>query len=880
MQHNMHKRIIALFALLTTISSTLFAQTESKTDTIYNPAIHYSATPRKYEIADITVSGVENYEDYILIGFSGLVKGQEIEIPGNDITTAVKRFWKQGLFSDVSISVTKTYNNLAWINIALKQRPRISQINYSGVKKSEQEDLQKTLGLVVGNQITPNVIDRSEMLVKAHFESKGFSDAEVNIVQRDDISHENSVIVDINVNKNEKTKVNKIYIEGNTVLTDNKLQWTMKKTNERKKLVNLFRSKKFIQEEFENDLNLILEKYNELGYRDAIIIKDSVAKFDDKSVDVFITVDEGKQYHIKKLSWVGNTLYPAEYLSSVLNIKEGDVYDQTKLNKRMFDDDDAVANLYMDKGYLFFMLDPIETQIEGDSIELELRMNEGQQATVNKVIISGNDRLYEQVIRRELRTKPGDLFSKSDLMRSAREIAQTGHFNPENLDIRPEPDPENGTVDLVYGLESKANDQVELSFGWGQTGIVGKVSLKFTNFSMNNLFNPGTYRGIIPQGDGETLTISAETNAQYYQTYSISFFDSWFGNKRPNSFSLSAYYSKQTDMSTQYYNSNYFNNGYYNSYGYGSYGNYGYSDYGSYDYTYALDPDKSIETIGVNAGFGKRLDWPDDYFTFMAELGYQRYKMKDWQYLYILPNGTANSVTLGFTLSRNSTDNPIYTRRGSQFSLSVKATPPYSLWDGLDYETLSKSTEEADLQKMNNWIEYHKWKFSSKTFTPITTIGESHTLVLMTRADFGILGSYNKYKKSPFETFYVGGDGMTGYSSYYATETIGLRGYENGALTPNGYDGYAYTRMGLELRMPLMLESTSTIYALAFVEGGNAWTDIKDFNPFELKRSAGVGARIFLPMLGMMGVDWAYGFDKVFGQVGGSQIHFIIGQEF
>ena len=544
------------------------------------------------------------------------------------------------------------------------------------------------------------------------------------------------------------------------------------------------------------------------------------------------------------------------------------------------EDEDAVANLYMNNGYLFFQLDPIEVNVENDSIDLELRMYEGQQARINKIIIQGNDRLYEHVVRRELRTKPGELFNKSDLMRSAREIAQMGHFDPETMDIRPEPDPENGTVDLVYALQSKANDQIEFSAGWGQTGIIGKLSLKFNNFSVKNFLKPKSYKGIIPQGEGQTLTISAQTNARYYQSYSLSFMDPWFGGKRPNSFSFSVYYSRQTDLSTSYWNKNYID-----PYGYGYNGYYGYNDYygNNYDYSYALDPSKSLQMFGVAVGFGKRLNWPDDYFTLSAELGYQLYKLKDWEYLYFMQNGTSHSITLNLTLARNSIDNPIYTRRGSQFSLSLQLTPPYSLFNNVDYSKLDPSNNKKDRETMYKWIEYHKWKFKAKTFTPLTSAESQHTLVLMTRAEVGILGSYNRHKRSPFETFYVGGDGMSGYSYNYATETIALRGYENGSLTPYGYEGYAYTRLGVELHFPVILQPSSTIYALAFAEAGNAWTEVRDFNPFKLKRSAGVGVRIFLPMIGMMGLDWAYGFDKPFTgvqKVGGSQLHFILGQEF
>lgn len=524
---------------------------------------------------------------------------------------------------------------------------------------------------------------------------------------------------------------------------------------------------------------------------------------------------------------------------------------------------------------------PIEGNVLNDSIDLEIRLFEGPQARINKVVINGNDRLYEHVIRRELRTKPGELFSKSDLMRSAREIAQTGHFDPETMDIKPEPNEENGTVDLVYNLESKANDQIEFSAGWGQTGVIGKLSLKFTNFSIKNLLNPKSFKGIIPQGDGQTFTISAQTNARYYQQYSISFYDPWFGGKRPNSFQFSAYYSRQTGIESSFLSRSYnslYNNSLYGGYWGNSYlGNSYYDDYYQNAYENALDPNKSLQMIGVSFGFGKRLEWPDDYFTFMAELGYQAYILKNWEYLYYMQNGTSHSFTLGLTLGRSSIDNPIYTRRGSQFTLSAQFTPPYSLFSKKDYKSLYESSSRADREELYRWIEYYKIKFKSRVYTPLNN-SEKYTLVLMGRADFGLLGSYNKYKQTPFETFHVGGDGMTG-SYTYATETIGLRGYDNGALTPYS-DGRAYTRFSMELHFPFLLQPSSTIYGLAFVEGGNAWTSLENFNPFSLKRSAGVGVRIFLPMIGLMGIDWAYGFDKVQGEKGGGHFHFILGQEF
>ena len=872
-------------AIIFGAAASIAAAAQQVADTIFNPPIVYGALPRVYEIAGITVSGAPNYDDSTVLGYAGLKTGDRMAIPGDDLTDAVKRLMRHGLFSQVQVKVLKTAGDKAWIELALRTQPRISKVNYLGMKKSDRDDIQEKLQLMKGNQITQNIVNRAEAIIRQHYKQKGYGNADVKITLHEDLSAPNEMIVDIAVNRHDKVKVHKIYLDGNEVLSDSKLKRTIKKTNEKNNILKLFSQKKFVESDYEDDLNRILEKYNELGYRDARIVADSVVPYDEKTVDVHIKLDEGHRYYIKDISWVGNTVYPPDMLAAYLDMKPGDVYNQKHMNKRLTEDDDAVSNLYMDNGYLFFDLVPIEREVKGDSISLEMRVTEGPQARINNVIINGNDRLYEKVIRRELRVKPGQLFSKADLMRSAREIAQTGHFNPENMDIRPESNQENGTVDILFDLESKANDQIEFSLGWGQTGIIGKLSLKFTNFSIKNLFYPSTYRGIIPQGEGQTFTISAQTNARYYQAYSVSFLDPWFGGKRPNSLSVSAYYSRQTGVNSSYYNSTWansaYNYGYYGGYGYGGYGygnNY-YNDYYQNSYQNSYDPNKVLQMVGVNVGFGKRLKWPDDYFTFTAELGYNWYYLKNWDYLYYMNNGTSNALVLGLTLARNSIDNPLYTREGSTFSLNFQITPPASLFGKRDWKKLSEENTVESKKQLYRWIEYWKLRFKSRTYTPLCNANGTYTPVLMTRADFGLLGSYNKYLKSPFETFYVGGDGMSG-SYTYATETIALRGYDNGQLTPWGREGYAYSRLGLEVHFPLMLQPSTTIYALAFAEGGNAWTSVKKFNPFDMKRSAGVGARIYLPMVGMMGIDWAYGFDRINGEKGGSHFPFILGPEF
>ena len=866
--------------VLTTVCVMACTMAAMAQDKIQYPDISYAGTPRSVTIGGITVSGADGYEDYMLTGISGLSVGQQIDLPGDEITDAIKHYWKYGLFSEVSIAVDSLVQDKAYLHIHLQMRPRVSTINYVGLKKSERTDMEEKLGLLKGAQITPNMIDRAKILAKKYFDDKGFKNADIQIVQRDDVSQKNQVILDVIIDKKEKMKVRKIFIEGNHALSNTKIKGGLlkkgafAKTHEAGTLGSFLKAKKFTPERWKADKQKLIDKYNEYGYRDAMIVSDSVWNVDDKHVSIKIKVDEGKKYFIRNITWVGNTIYSSDYLSRVLGMQKGDVYNQKLMNKRLSEDEDAVGNNYWNNGYLFYSLHPTEVNIVGDSIDLEMRIFEGPQAHINHVRIMGNDRLYENVIRRELRTKPGDLFSKEALQRSAREIASMGHFDPEKVNPDVKPDPENGTVNINWELEQKSNDQVEFSLGWGQTGVIGRIGLKLNNFSMRNLFRKNSeHRGFLPIGDGEVLSLGAQTNGTYYQSYNMSYSTNWFGGKRPIQFSVGAYFSKQSDVSSTYYNNGYMTNYYQYMYGYGT--NYGYNNYENY-----YDPDKYVKLFGVSLGWGKQLRWPDDYFQLSLSLQYTRYMMKNWAYL-LMTNGNSNNLNLSIQLSRTSTDNQLFPRRGSEFMASVTVTPPWSAFDGKDYEHLAQNPKSPNYNKEQQekyrWVEYHKWKFKARTYTALTS-GQK-CLVLMTRVELGLLGSFNKWKKSPFETYYMGGDGMTGYSTNYAEETIGLRGYENGSLPPYGAEAYAYDRMSLELRYPLLLGNT-TIYGLTFVEGGNAWTETKKFNPFDMKRSAGVGVRIFLPMVGLMGIDWAYGFDTVYGKKGGSQFHFILGQEF
>ena len=884
--------LVAVF----TISCSIFTATAQ--DKIVNPDISYAGTPRTCEIGGIAVEGVEGYEDYVLAGLSGLTVGQEIELPGSQITEAVKRYWRNGLFSKVQITADSIVGNKVYLCIHLGMRPRIKNINYNGIKKAEREDMEAKLGMVKGMSLTRNILDRAKILAKRYFDDKGYKNAEIDIVQREDASGQ--VTLDVNIDKKDKMKVHELIFQGNEKLSSKKIKGSLfgkgafGKIHEAGKLSNFFKAKKFTEERYKEAKQALIEKYNELGFRDATILEDSVYSYDDKHVNVLVKIEEGDKYYVRDITWVGNTVVTTDYLNAVLGMKKGDVYNQKHIDKRLKEDEDAAGNWYYNNGYVFSGIEPVEVNIDGDSIDIEMRVTEGPQARLNHVRIYGNDRLYEEVVRRELRTKPGDLFNKEALMRSARDIASMGFFDSEKIVPDVKPNPDDGTVDVNWKLEQKSNDQLEFSLGWGQTGVIGKVGIKFNNFSIRNLFGKNKlHRGILPYGDGEQLGFSFQTNGSYYSSLSANYGTNWFGGKRPNSLNVGVFYSKQSDISSYYRNNAFYNNYAMYSYGMGSYNPY-YMNYES-----MLDDDKTMTVWGASLGWGKRLRWPDDYFQFSAQLGYSRYMLRDWSYFYI-HNGNCNNINLGLTLSRTSTDNPLFPRRGSEFMAQVTVTPPWSLFDNKDYANLAKNsssvTYEDELQQVYRWIEYHKWKFKSRTFTSLT--GGQKCFVLMTRVEMGLLGSYNKDKRSPFETFYVGGDGMSGYSYGYSEETIGLRGYDNGALsyssayetmmnggTISSYNSYAYDRFTLELRYPFMLGNT-TIYGLGFVEGGNAWAEVRNFNPFSMKRSAGLGVRIFLPMVGLMGIDWAYGFDKVFTNQsgaqkrGGSNFHFILGQEF
>lgn len=818
------KYLLILYTVLFSLSS--FSQINSD-----NIDINYN-TPKEYEIGGISVSGIRYLDHNVVIGLSGLSIGDKIDVPGEEIASAIKKLWKQKLFSDIQISVTKIIESTIFLDIYLQEKPRLSKYSFKGVTKSEADDIREKIKLTKGNQVTDNLIINTKNIIVDYFEDKGFLFTKVNVVQMDDSLLVNNVILKIIVDKGNRIKINEINFEGNSLLSDNKLKRYLKDTKE-KKLYRIFKVSKYVESNIKADKSNLIGKYNAQGFRDAKIISDTIYKFDDKTVNISFKIDEGHKYYFRNITWSGNTKHKTEVLNSMLGINKGDIFDQNRLDTKLLFDETSVSSLYLDNGYLFFSATPVEVLVENDSIDLEIRIYEGKQAIIDQVRIVGNTRTNDHVIRREIRTKPGELFNRSDIIRTQRELAQLGYFDPEKLNVTPTPNPEKGTVDLEYIVEEKPSDQVELSGGWGAGMIVGTLGLSFNNFSAKNIFNPKSYSPL-PTGDGQRVSVRAQSNGTYYQAYNMSFVEPWLGGKKPNSFTTSLYHTIQTDGS---------------------------SDESSR---------KFIKISGAALGLGTRLKWPDDFFLAYGELSYQHYNLNQWSYFSLYNTGHSNNASMTLSLSRNSIDRPIYPFKGSSFTLSVQLTPPYSAFADKDYSSM---TDEEKYK----WIEYHKWKFNSSWFT--TLAGK---LVMNTKAEFGFLGLYNKQLgPSPFEGFNVGGDGLTGYN-LYGRETIALRGYDNGSLTPS-LGGNIYNKFTLELRYPLSLNPSATFYGLAFLEGGNAWYKFSDFNPFDIKRAAGVGVRIYLPMFGLLGVDWGYGFDDAndgSSNSNGSQFHFIIGQQF
>ena len=812
--------------------------------------------PREYIIEDVTISGIKFIQKEVLLSLSGLKKGNTVKLPGDDVTNVLNKFWEQGLFSDIKITATKIEGNKVWLDIYFQERPRMLRFNFEGISKTEAQDITEKINLRNGQQITDDILDNTTRIIKEHFVDKGFLNTEVQITQEMDSVRVNMANLTIVVDKNDRIKIREIYFVGNDVFTDQRLRRVMKNT--KKVNLNIFKASKVIADKIKEDKASLVEFYNKNGYRDAKVLGDSmvILKDDEENrVDLYVKIFEGHQYFIGDIEWIGNTKYLSEDLSRVLGIKKGDVFDQSIMDERLFIDEDAVNSVYLDNGYLFFDLNPVEVSVENDTIDFEMRIREGDQATVNRVIITGNTKTNEHVARREIQTKPGDLFSKSDLILSVRELASLGHFDPESIEPNPIPNEADGTVDIEYKLTERANDQLEVSGGYGASMLIFTAGIRFSNFSMRRLLEKQAWTPV-PSGDGQTLSLRAQTNGKYYQSYNFSFVEPWLGGKKRNAFSVSVFHSK---INPKYYS--YFN--------------------------FTSDvPEEYMMISGASIGLGKRLKWPDYFFTLQNSLSYQRYKLKDYEG-FLAENGTFNNLSFTTTLGRNSTDQPIYPRKGSNMSLSLQITPPYSL---IANHPAGYYANASDSLKYK-WVEYHRWMFQSEWYKAIV-----QNLVFYTRVHFGYLGMFNKeIGPSPFESFDVGGDGLTGYN-LYGRETIAMRGYENGILTPYVLDGEVvpygttgaqksgnvYTKLTMELRYPVSLNPSATIYVLAFLEAGDAWYSIQDFNPYKAKRSAGIGLRAFLPMFGLLGVDWAYGFDEAYDGAGisGSQFHFTIGQQF
>lgn len=825
------------------------AQEVEDADTLVLPAFDEQAPmmkptqkPKLYYIRNVNVRGVKFLNHNLVRTSSGLIPGDSLYLPGSYISNAITRLWNQRYFSDVKVGAT-IFGDSIDLEIILKERPMVSNWAISGISKSKQKDLLDKLKLRRGTELSDYVIDKNTKLIKEHFSEKGYRNAEVDVKIENDTVRPRNVNITFDVDKGEKVRVGEITFSGNNEFPDKRLKKTFKKTHAKNKsIINLFRNTKLDEKAYEEDKELLIDFYNSKGFRNATILDDSVYVINSKRLGIHIDLMEGNKYYIRDVSWLGNSVYTTEFLDNIFGVNSGDVYDKKSMHKRLGigkevnPDEMSVSSLYQNQGYLMSQIDPDEIVIGKDSIDIVVKIFEGSQFTINEVGISGNMRLDDEVIRRELYTRPGELYDRSMLMQTIRTLNAMGHFNAETImpDIKPV---SNSLVNVNWPLEEQASDQFNIAGGWGSGTFVGSVGITLNNLSVRNFFKKGAWRPY-PMGQNQRFSVSAQTNGTYYKALSLSFTDPWVGGKKPNSLTVSAFFSEQNDA-----------------------------------YYVWQDATRYFRSNGVSAGLGKRLTWPDPYFTLYGELSYQRYKLKDWS-SFIMTNGAANMLSLKLMFGRSSVDQPTYPRRGSDFSISVQATPPYSLWDGKDYADPNMPDEER-----YKWIEFHKWHLKAQWFVALS---RNQNLVLMAKAEMGYLGNYNRNKVSPFERFEVGGDGMSGYN-IYGIDIISMRGYEDGALDPiDDYYSSAYNKYTVELRYPVVLKPSSQIYVLGFLEGGNGFKDWSEFSPFNIKRSAGVGVRLYLPVVGMLGIDWGYGFDPAAGKTtkSGSQFHFVLGQQF
>ena len=792
---------------------------------------NYELTPREYTLAGISIEGVSFLDHEVVIQKSGLQRGQKIAIPSDKISKAISKLWDQGLFSEVVILKEKVQGGNLFLRIKLKERPRMSRYSFSGISKSDADQLREDLDLYSGKIITEALKMNVKNISRNFFVGKGFLKSKASISIKSDTLINNSKILKIDIDKGEKFKINEIIIEGNSSLSDEKIKRLMKETKERK-WYRFYKRSKFQYSLFDQDKETIIGKYNEIAHRDAKIISDTIFDFDENSINIILKIEEGNQYFIRDIQWSGNQKYSSGLLDTILGIKKGDLYDQTSLETKLFMNPNGndISSLYMDDGYLFFQVTPIEKKIENDSVDLEIKVYEGKQARIKKVNVTGNTKTSDHVILRDMYTHPGDLFSRDAIIRTQRQLAQNGYFDPEKLGVNPMPNPTDGTVDIEYVVEERPNDQIELSGGWGNNSLVGTLGLTFNNFSARKLFKKKSWSPL-PSGDGQRLSIRAQSSGYFFQSYNMSFTEPWLGGKKPNSFTVSAYHSLQS------YDRKFINDSL------DSEGN------------NVVNPFRRlIKITGVSIGLGKRLKWPDDYFSVYYEAGYQYYNLQNFGNVFSFSDGFVNNPYVLWRISRNSIDQPLYPRSGSSISLSLKSSVyPYSRINNFtDHSTLTD-------QEKYRFLQYNKFKFTSSWFTPIS---KDKKLVINARLGFGLLNGWNKNLGAPpFERFYLGGSGLSGFS-LDGREIIALRGYDEQTISSNTGDRLI-SKYTLELRYPVSLNPSATIYLLSFLEGGNSWNDYKKYNPFKVKRSAGVGVRIFLPMFGLLGLDYGFGFDPL-----------------
>ena len=805
------------------------------------PMLDAKATPRKYVIRKVNIHGVKHVNEDLLRTTSGLIPGDTIFLPSTFISNSISRLWAQRYFSDVKIGATIEGDSVD-MEIFLKERPRVFRWDFAGegITTSKKKDLMEQLKLKQGSELSDYIIDKNEKLIRKHFVDKGFRNTEVKARIVNDTLIKNAVNVTFHIDRKSKVKVGEITFEGNEEFDDKRLRKAFKKTHQ--KSINFFQNTKLKEKDFAEDKELLLDFYNARGFRNATILSDSVYDISENRIGINLKVDEGEKFYIRNVTWIGNSVYSTEDLQRLFSVKKGDTYDRKSMHKRlgigreMNPEEQSVSSLYQNNGYLMSQIEASEIVVAKDTIDLEIKVFEGKPFTINDVNISGNTRVDDEVIRRELAVYPGQLYSRELLMYSLRQISAMNHFNPEVLqpDIKPI---SSDLVDIAFPLEEQASDQFNVAGGWGSGSFVGSVGITLNNVSTRKLLQKGTWTPY-PMGQNQKFNISGQTNGTYYKAISMSFTDPWVGGRKPNSLSVSAHWSEQ-------------NNAYY----------------------VWQTSTMHFRTLGVAVGMGKRLNWPDRNFTLYGELQYRRYALKNWNY-FIMKDGIANQLSANVSFSRSTVDQPFFPRSGSEFVAQLDITPPYSAWDGRDY-----SDEKMSDRERYKWIEYHRWQFKARWFTPLT---RNNNLVLMAKAEMGYLGHYNKHKTSPFERFEIGGDGMSGYT-IYGVDIIGLRGYNDGSLDPVGSSySTAYNKYTMELRFPVLMKQSSQVYILSFLEGGSGFDSWKNFSPFKIKRSAGFGARLYLPIVGIIGIDWGYGFDYPMGENkrSGSNFHFTMGQSF